>query len=330
MRLLDALEAADCEARLHAPGNPPARRLEEARRRDGQSLAGGVLWEQVVLPWRARGAFLVSFTNTAPLLRRRQLAVVHDAAVFAVPDNYSWAFRTWYRVALRILLRRAGTVVTDSAFSQQQLAHYCGVAPSRLTVVHCGSDHLDALQPDASILDRLRLKGERFILAVGTTSRAKNLAVLLEALGRHEARGVRLVVAGGMEARVFNDNRIPWPSWVTPAGHVTDAELKALYGAALCFVFPSRYEGFGLPPLEAMRCGCPTVVSTAASLPEVCGDAPLYFDPDDAGTLAAHLANLMEDAALRERLREQGRRQAGRYTWDRTAARYRELIEAAA
>lgn len=329
-RLLPLLaQDAGLLARALAPGNPPAAALADLAPPPRLSLVGATLWEQIVLPLRARGGYLVSLGNTAPLLRRRQLVVVHDASVFAVPENYSLAFRSWYQLALHVILRRADRVVTDSSFSRSELSRYCGVAPERIAVIPCGCDHLDGVTADPGILARAGLAPGSFVLAVGTPSRTKNLAVLLAAMARLGGEAPGLAIVGEMEPRVFNPNRIDWPRGVRLLGNVGDAELKTLYENALCFAFPSRYEGFGLPPLEAMRCGCPAVVSSAASLPEVCGDAALYAAPENAEQFAAHIRALGADAGMRDALRDRGRMHAQRFAWRDTAAKYRDLLAAA-
>ncbi len=330
-RLL-ALLGRDEQFQIHiiAPGNPPARSLADIKPYRRHSLAGGVLWEQLVLPFLGRKGYLVSFSNTGPLALRRQLVVVHDASVFAVPGNYSFVFRTWYRFALKVLLRRADNVVTDSSFSRGELARYCGVRPERISVIHCGCDHLDAVAADESILQSAGLPRQRYVLAVGTPSRAKNLAMLLDAMTRLRETGLQLALAGKMESQVFNSNRIAWPPWVRVLGAVNDAELKALYQNALCLAFPSRYEGFGLPPLEAMRCGCPVIASNAASLPEVCGEAALFVDPDDPDSLSRKIRALADSAAMRESLSARGRAHTRRFTWDASAEAFLSLIRNAA
>jgi len=327
--LLLLAESGGLRGSILARGNPPATSLAAIAPRRNPSLATGVLWEQIVLPFLSRDGYLVSFSNTAPLVLRRQLVVVHDASVFAMPDNYSLAFRSWYQIALGILLRRAGTVVTDSAFSRDELSRHCGVSAGRISVIQCGCDHLDRVAANPAILDRARLARDGYVLAVGTPSRAKNLGVLIEAMARLRRDDLKLALVGAMDARVFNANSLDLPPWVKVLGAVSDGELKALYERALCFAFPSRYEGFGLPPLEAMRCGCPTVVSSAASLPEVCGDAALYAHPDDAEALARHIGAYLESGDLRKTYRARGLAQAGRFTWDAAARQYLALIERA-
>jgi glycosyltransferase involved in cell wall biosynthesis len=293
-----------------------------------QSLQASVLWEQFVLPFRARGGFLVSLANTGPLALRRQLVVVCDASVFAMPENYSPLFRAWYYAALNVLLRRAERIVTLSRFSRAELARYCGVPESRIDVIPCGCDHVDAVTADDSFPERAGLARGRYVLAVGTPSGAKNLAVLGDAMARLRGEGLQLALAGNLEPSVFR--RAPSGLQAVTLGYVTDGELKALYEQALCLAFPSRYEGFGLPPLEAMRCGCPVVASEAASLPEVCGDAALFAAPDDSERIARHIGDLAASEALRESLRARGRAHAAGYTWTAAAERLFQIIAAAA
>ena len=141
--------------------------------------------------------------------------------------------------------------------------------------------------------------------------------------------GIVLVAAGGGNARIFaqagdlnlDDRRLQ------RTGYVSDQQLRALYEGAACFVFPSFYEGFGLPPLEAMCCGCPVISSDRASLPEVCGDAALYCDPDDPATLAAQLRRLLDSDALAAELRQAGRQRAAGFTWDRAAREFADLMD---
>ena len=161
-----------------------------------------------------------------------------------------------------------------------------------------------------------------YLLAVASANPTKNLPALVEAFAALPAdAGLRLVIAGGSNAAVFGRTaRAADDARVVRAGAVSDAELKALYAHALAFVFPSLYEGFGLPPLEAMSCGCPVLASDAASIPEVCGDAALYFAPRDLPAMTAAMRRIAADAPLRDALRERGRRRLDAYTWEHGAA----------
>jgi len=149
------------------------------------------------------------------------------------------------------------------------------------------------------------------VLAVGGAPH-KNVAAVLTMADDLAARDVRLAVVGGGDERVFRGA-------ATGLGYCTDGQLRALYEHAACLAFPSRYEGFGLPPLEAMACGCPVVVSRAASLPEVGGDAAAYCDADRPGTVSREVLRVLDDPEHAAALRERGRRRAAQFTWERTA-----------
>ena len=280
----------------------------------------GQLWEQASLALHQPSALLLSLGNLGPLTRSHQVVVIHDASVFAVPSAYSFAFRTWYRINIRRLGRCAARVITPSRFSATELAHYAGIAPDRFTVVHLGADHLDAVQPDQTVFTRHGIGARPYILAVSSEAPHKNLAALVQALPllRRAVPDLEVVSVGGSFPAIFAGQKDA-SEQVRRVGYARDAELKALYQGALCFVYPSWYEGFGLPPLEAMRAGCAVVVSRAASLPEICGDAALYFDPNDPAALAEAAGRLMSDAALRDSMRAAGQARAAQFSWRNTA-----------
>ena len=169
------------------------------------------------------------------------------------------------------------------------------------------------------MLERERLRRGGYVLAVGNLAPYKNLRTLLAATTLERPLAAEVVLVGGSSSKVFRDAGLELPTGVRLTGYVTDAQLRALYESAACFVFPSRYEGFGLPPLEAMACGCPVIASSAASIPEVCGDAALAFDCDDPRALRSQLDRLLGDPDLRARLADTGRLRAASYTWERAA-----------
>lgn len=294
-------------------------------RREGNS--SGLLWEQFELPWLARDALLINLCNAAPLVASRQLVTLHDAAVHAVPEAYSRAFRAWYRLLLPSVGRIARRVITVSQFSRSEITRRFGVAESKCVVISEGKEHMQTVAADKSVLERHGIGRRPYVLAVSSASPNKNFRAIVEAIRWLGVAPFDLVIAGGTNPRIFSDAGANLPDFVRHLGYVSDGELKALYEAASCFVYPSFYEGFGLPPLEAMACGCPVIVSRAASLPEVCGDAALYCDPADPRDIAKQMSDLVFDDSLRARLRERGLQRAQRFSWERCARETWAVIE---
>jgi glycosyltransferase involved in cell wall biosynthesis len=328
---LDALLAAETGAErwtlLLPPGVEPPPLRAIGMRRVGWAGPGGLHgWEQVALPWAARGGLLVNLAGAAPAFAARAACVMHDAAVFDHPEAYTAAFVRWYRWLFRRLAHRARPPLTVSDFSRGRLAAVTGVEAARFVVVPGAGDHLASVAPDERWLATLGLDDRPFLVAVASANPTKNLAALLRAwaaLGRSDAG---LVVAGGTHEAVFAQAALPAVPGVLAIGPVVDGQLRALYGHARGLVFPSLYEGFGIPPLEAMSCGCPVAASSAASLPEVCGDAALAFDPRDDAALAAALQRLLDDDALRRALIERGRSRAARWRWAASARALRQAL----
>lgn len=291
----------------------------------------GSLWEQLALPFAAGGRTLLSLCNMGPLFVRRQVVMMHDVAIYDLPENYSWKYRLWYRVAFGMLKRNARHIVTVSEFSKKRIMERLGVDGSRISVVWNGVDHFTKVAPDTSILSRLDLRNDRYVLAVGNLSVGKNLQRILAAMERMSDReDWKFVVVGGCDLRVFKSTAkasYDLSKNIVAAGFVSDGELRALYENAACFLFPSLYEGFGLPPLEAMACGCPVIVSREASLPEICGDAAMYCDAHSVDDIVDKTTQMMDDAALRETWRERGREHARGFRWERSARQLLDILE---
>lgn len=282
----------------------------------------GHWWEQTELAWRARSGLLVSFGFTGPWFTRRQIVTVHDAAVVRWPHSFSAAFAHGYRRLVRRIAARAPRTMTVSQFSAAE-AVACFQAPrERLRVTCEGWQHLQRVTADDSVLDRHGLRGQRFALAVSSPTPAKNFVVIARALEALGGQAPCCVIVGAADAAVFRHVDSSASATLRRVGYVSDAELKALYQHATCFVFPSLYEGFGIPPLEAMACDCPVIASAVPALREVCADAAVYFDPLRADELAERLRTLFADEPQRQRLREAGRRRLGRFSWQASAERH--------
>ncbi len=290
----------------------------------------GNVWEQIALPLTTSGETLISLCNTSPLIKRRQIVMVHDMAIFDVPYAFSTKFRLWYKLVFATMHRNAKVILTVSEFSRERICRHLKVPASRVFVIHPGTDHMERVHSDRSILTRLELTTSPYCLLVGSLDPRKNLGGALAAVERlGHLRDVKFVVVGGRNSRVFgaqSPTSTQENAQVIWAGFVSDSELKALYENAHLLAFPSLYEGFGLPPLEAMYCGCPTVVSREASLPEACGDASLYCDATSVDDIAAKISQMLGDESLRARYRQLGLSHARKYRWERAARQLMEVL----
>lgn len=265
------------------------------------------------------------------------VTTLHDVQHHELPQLFSPAERLWRRLLYDRSAAGATMVITDSDHARRRIIEIIGVDPSRVITIHLAVDHeLFSERPGSR--DEALLAGivpERFILYPASLWPHKNHDRLLEALALVEDRSLELVLTGAAfgkrEALMASASRFGVGRRVHHLGFVPDQMLAALYRAAQAVVFPSLYEGFGAPPLEAMACGCPVASSLVASLREVCGDAVEPLDPHDPRSIAAAIMRVTEDPQARAVLRERGFRQAGRFSWAAAAkahlAVYREAAE---
>ena len=279
------------------------------------------LWEQLTLPRLAKGP-LLNLKNTAPVRHPCMAMMIHDMQVFATPDTYSKRFVRWYRWVLPRATRRARAVMTLSRFSAGEIERYLGVAQDRIEVIRAGADHLQRVAPDPTVLERAGLRAGGYLLGVSSPNPNKNFAGVIRAMADPRLEGVPFAVVGHRDPRIFRAAGPPEllerATWL---GRVSDAELLTLYGNARALIYPSFYEGLGLPPLEAMSAGCPVICSRSTALPEACGDAALYCDPADPADLAERIAELLGDDALAAELERKGRAQAASFSWRSCARR---------
>ncbi len=284
---------------------------------DSRSVLSGQAWEQLELPVRTRGKLLLNFCNLAPVASAAAITMIHDTQVFTSPDSYSRAFVHFYRTVQPLLGARAVRILTVSRYSAEQLVRWKVAPAERIRVVHNGVDHAVQTTRDPAILRDLGLGERRFVLALSNVQAHKNLAVLLEAFASDRLADLTLVLFGAAGRAEALAAGLVVPPNVRFAGRVSDGALRALTEAALCYAMPSRTEGFGLPPLEAMLSGCPAVVSLRGALPEVCGDAALYADPDRPKVWIAAIRALADDPAKRAKYAAMGRARAAGFTWAR-------------
>ena len=279
-------------------------------------MAHGQLWEQFALPWLARNGVLVSLCNLGPLLHSRDILLIHDAQFFLSDSSYPFRQRMGYRVLIPMVARAARDVLTVSEYSRQTL-DLTGVVTRRCTsVLHNGADHILEAAPAPDVLARFGLTRQGFVLVFGSSKEYKNVAVVFAAARRPQMAGLTLLIVGESEAALRAQGLDP-PDDAVFAGAIDDATLRALYEQALCIAFPSRTEGFGLPPVEAMLCGCPAVVAPAGAMPEICHDAAIYADVSDPDEWADRIAAVRDDPRLRAEKIGAGRSRAAAFTWER-------------
>jgi glycosyltransferase involved in cell wall biosynthesis len=275
----------------------------------------GQIFEQLILPVLSRGRMLVCMGGPAPLLKRRQTVVLHDAGAFRLPRSYSRAFGTWYRVLYSVLARSARHVCTVSAFSAEELASAVHRPRAQFVLAPCGWQHM--LRVEARRPENAEIPNE-FAMFLGTPAPHKNVRRTLQAFA---GAGITCVVVGGLtRPDVFGLDEDALPAHrVLLLGRLPDDEVAWLLQRATALVFPSFYEGFGLPILEAQSEGCPVIASNAASLPEVAGEGAVFFDPRDPEA-ALPLYEHLRDREARARLVERGRRNLERFSWEASAA----------
>jgi glycosyltransferase involved in cell wall biosynthesis len=282
----------------------------------------GHVWEQTVLPSAAINAKLIySPANLAPILSRRNVVVIHDAAALRHPEAYTPGYVAYQRRILPLLANRARLVITVSEFSRQELADLLELDPEHGTVIPEGVDERFTPDADPGPARRRYALGRPYVLVVGTLSDRKNLHALEPAAEALRGQGIELVHAGS--ERGYLRGAAPG---IRRLGYVPDALLPGLYAGAVAAVMPSRYEGFGLPCLEAMAAGTPVVAADAGALPETCGDAALLVRLDEPGELAAAVLAAASDETVRTKLIAAGQDRATQFPWSRTAALTDEAI----
>lgn len=294
-------------------------------------ISSGYLWEQFELPFYAKKGVLFCPGNVAPLIsllsKQKTIVTVHDLSYLYFPNAYSLLFKLAYRAILPNVFKNADAVITVSQAEKDSiLKRYCYVR-----------DRLYAIQNGTFATKNKREKEVSpkksdttpFVLYVGSLSKRKNLeGVLGVAKLLNDKGNIKFVIVGACE-RIFNNVKLDdSANYIEFKGQVDDMdELVQLYKEASCLVFPSFYESFGMPAIEAMYCGCPVITSHISSLPEICGDAALYCDPYNINDIAEKIMQVITDETLREDLRNKGFKQAEKYSWKSCARETFEVIE---
>ena len=277
-----------------------------------------------------------------PIRAKQRLVTIHDVFHLAFFSTLSLKQKAYAWLMFRVAVRRSASIVTVSEFSRTEITKYLKVPPERIRVIPNGVNHtLFRRIEDENEWRRARQKYQlpnRFILYVGNVKPHKNLLTLVKAFATlpEDLHRYHLAIVGKKEGFITGDTALRdfiqqderLAARVHFTGFVDEEDLPTLYTLATLFVFPSYYEGFGLPPLEAMACGCPVLTSDRASMPEVCGDAATYVSPDDPEVMATRIQEMLQrSAADRAHAIVKGQRQAEKYTWERSIREHQRLVQ---
>ncbi len=288
----------------------------------------GHLWEQIDLVNFLKdynNPLLINLINTAPIFYKNKISTIHDIAWKRFPNTYTRSFKIAYSIITPLMVKTSKHIVTVSEFSKKEILKEFHTDENKISVIYNAVDEKFLKSKGR------KKKTEKYILAVSSLNYRKNFHSLIKAFLRLNKKypDVKLYVVGGLDKTFNRNNKLDIykknPS-VKFLGRLKDKELISLYRNALCFAYPSLYEGFGLPPLEAMACGTPVVTSNVSSLPEVCGKAALFVNPYSIESIQRGLEKIITDENLRKELIKKGKEQVKKYSWEKSAKKLVDII----
>lgn len=263
----------------------------------------------------------------------KRITMVHDLTPMLLPQFHPRARSIAHRMAMPRLLKKAQLVLTNSEYTRSDIEHYYPFTKGKVRAIHLGRDPFFIPKPNSQALEKLGVE-KPYLLSTGTIEPRKNLLGLLEAFTAFKAndqQNVKLVIAGGKgwksEAFYQALENHPHRKSIVLAGFVSREELRALYSDALALVYPSWYEGFGIPLVEAMSCGCPAIVSDRSSLPEVGGQAVLTASPNDIQLFAKHMLAVSTNPNMRNELVDKALKRALDFDWDRYVQQWQQMLQ---
>lgn len=289
------------------------------------------LWEQISLPRylkRIGSPLLISFTGCGPLNYSNQIMTIHDVSHERYPEWFSKNYYRFYHYMMPRIGKKAHAVLTVSEFSKKEIVDTLGINAEKIHVVHSNVPFHNKPSKEEILSFTRNPEAERYILAVSSMDPRKNFIRLVEAFDKIKDKSVKLYIIG-MSFKAFNtpDLQKLIGENVHLPGYISDEKLQTMYQNALLSVYPSLYEGFGLPPLESMTYGCPVINSDIPALREVSQDAALYVDPYNVDDITQKIEQLLVDEPLRKELQEKGLLQIKKYSWDKSAKQVYELAQ---
>jgi glycosyltransferase involved in cell wall biosynthesis len=324
-----ALEISRALRNLYGDGNilfvaPHNILLEKEARELNVEIIGshtGHFWEQFDLPLHLKKngkPLLLNFCSTAPIFYKNKLSTLHDITYIRFPHTYSKTFRYFYRFVMPLVLKTSKHTFTVSEFSKKEIAEYYHIPYEKITVVYNAVDKSFQHQPDEN------LKKENYLLAVSSVKENKNFGMILKAYeaASKQISNLRLFIVGDLKNNNFSNidlNIFVKHPGIKFLGRVSDSKLIKLYSNAIAFLFPSLYEGFGIPVLEAQSCACPVIASNVSSLPEVLNNSADLINPKSVNDLIKAIHNIVNNIEHRNVLISAGLKNASRFSWEQSA-----------
>lgn len=288
----------------------------------------GHIWEQTELPLYLKkrdNPLLVNLGNTGPILYKNTIVTIHDLSIFMFPKAYSFKFYYTYKYLIPAIIKNAKKIITVSEGVKRKIMESYKIAGNKVEVVYNAASHIEFDNTDAG-----KNPYTNYILSVASFNPIKNLPRLIDAFGKIGDKTISLIIAGARQ-KAFNNQKLHQylsNNRIIFTGHIENmSELVTLYKNARAFVFPSLYESFGIPNLEAMACGCPVITSNIGSLPEICGDAALYLNPYDTEDIKEKINLLLKNPVLQQELIEKGFKRVKLFNWINSAKKLLSIIE---
>jgi glycosyltransferase involved in cell wall biosynthesis len=287
----------------------------------------GHLWEQIDLPKylsTRKNPLLINLANSAPMCYKNKIATLHDITLIRYPQSFSIKYRIWYNLLIHLILRKSLAVVTVSEFSKKEISSYFKHLPKDIYVIY------NAVNEQFKVNKIENNNISPYLLAVSSQNYHKNFARLISAfLNLHKSKKIKEnLLAVGKASPVFakqsyNDDH---STSIHFTGRIKDEDLIKLYQNAEVFIFPSLYEGFGIPALEAQACGCPVIASNVAAIPEILKDSVVYFDPTNIFEIQNVIETVVHNPTLKTSLINKGLSNVSRFSWDESARKLYTVI----
>ncbi|ROR98348.1 glycosyltransferase family 4 protein [Raoultella terrigena] len=285
----------------------------------------GHFWEQISLPLfliKNKSPLLINLCNAAPAFYNNKITTIHDVTYLKYPQSYSLKFRAVYGLLIPRLLKSSKAILTVSDFSRNDIIENYSCDEGKISVIY---NSVNQLFKNTNI-KKNEENTEPYILAVSSQNYHKNFHGLINAIKKYDGN-LKLKIIGGKTQSFSGIEFKTEDERISFLGRVSDKELIDLYSHAFCFIFPSLYEGFGIPPLEAQACGCPVLSSNRASMGEVLDNSAIFFDPESDSEILLAIDKITNDSILRERLINDGFNNVQRFSWYESALKVNKIIE---